>query len=143
MNLRGYPGVLRELIYDEPEEPESGPLRDYVLQEMGIAATPFPPDVAESVKQLRAQAACERRALADALGSDGLDTLADAIFDYDEFSVAPGVPDIMVWLHTPAISCWFLSEVKAPGDSLLPSQTEWLARHWKFLRGHYLLTLLE
>ena len=142
-NQHGYPGFLRELVQKEPEELDSGPLHEYVLKELGITHDTLPAEVSSHIEESRAQSEQERQALANALGSDGLDAVFDAVFDFDEFSVAAGVPDILVWLHTPNESCWFFSEVKAPGDSLRPSQAQWLGQHWALVRGHYLLTLLE
>lgn len=131
MNLFGYPGLLRDLFYADIEDNEYGGIHSY------------PPELTSYIEESRAQSLPEKLALSHALGTDALDLAFDAVFEFDEFNVAPGVPDILIWLHTPELSCWFFSEVKAPGDSLRVSQTEWLSQHWKFVRGHYLLTLLE
>lgn len=134
MNLYGYPGPLRELIYDQADDLDDAD---------DLALEYFPSEIAETVKQLRAESAYERESLAEALGPKDLNELTKAIFEFDEFPpFVPGVPDLLVWLNTPGLSCWFLSEVKAPGDSLRSSQTEWLASNWHFVRGHYLLTIL-
>jgi hypothetical protein len=149
MNLYGYPGILRQLMYgecdnDDDDDLETHPLYANLLKEAGIDLPLDPPNVVQAIKELREESERERHALSDALGPDGLDALTHAIFDFDEFPpFAPGTPDILVWLHTPATSCWFLSEVKAPSDSLRESQKDWLAARWGFVCGHYLLTILE
>lgn len=125
MNLDGYPGLLRRFYYarfqtDEPKTRIS-----------------HPPEVT----QLLADIERKHDALRSALGEADLDAVLEAVFDFDEFTPAAGVPDILVW--SVDASCWFFSEVKAPGDSLRPSQTKWLKQHHHLVRGHYVLTILE
>jgi hypothetical protein len=81
--------------------------------------------------------------LAKVLGVDLFDALYEAVFEFDEFTVAAGAPNLLVWLPRYEPSCWFFSEVKAPGDSLRMSQKGWLHQHWDLVRGHYLITVLE
>jgi len=100
------------------------------------------PGAAELRAELREESFLELVALAKALGVDSFNSVFDAVFDFDEFSVAPGAPDLLVWLHKPSTSFWFFSEVKAPGDSLRITQKEWLWQHWNVVRGHYLLTII-
>jgi len=77
--------------------------------------------------------------LARLLGSERVERLAHAVFGYDgdEFSPAPGLPDLFVWDadHTPGE--WFFAEVKGPGDHLQESQTTWLRNHWDDIEGHF------
>ena len=81
--------------------------------------------------------------LARALGSDGFETVYNAVFDFDEFEVKSGAPDLLLWLPDKTPPLWFFSEIKAPGDYLGTSQKGWLHDHWETLRGHYCLTVLE
>ena len=81
--------------------------------------------------------------LAKVLGVALFEAIYDAVFEFDEFTVAAGAPDLLVWLPGPEPSCWFFSEVKAPGDSLRSSQKGWLHQHWDLVCGHYLITVLE
>lgn len=81
--------------------------------------------------------------LGKVLGMEFFENICDAVFGFDEFTVAAGAPDLLVWLAREESSCWFFSEVKAPGDYLLPSQKRWLHQHWDLLCGHFLLTVLE
>jgi hypothetical protein len=81
--------------------------------------------------------------LGKVLGVDLFEAICEAVFEFDEFTVSAGAPDLFVWLSRHEPSCWFFSEVKAPGDSLRTSQKEWLHQHWDLVRGHYLITVLE
>jgi hypothetical protein len=87
---------------------------------------------------------CFRRrvALAKSLGVEVFSAIYDAVFSFDEFTVAEGAPDLLLWLPGEP-SFWFFSEVKASGDSLRPSQNGWLHQHWELVRGHYSITALE
>ncbi len=66
-----------------------------------------------------------------------------AIFDFDEFALYPGVPDLLVWISNSSVSFWFFVEVKAHGDYLSRKQKEWLRSNWNLVCGHYLLLLIE
>ena len=125
MNLHGYPGILRDIYYARSETDEAE-----LCTESSTETT-----------AIRVEMERERNALRDALGEAGLDSVLKAVFDFDEFTAAAGAPDILVW--APDSSCWFFSEVKAPGDSLRRSQTDWLRRHSDVVHGHYVLTILE
>ena len=81
--------------------------------------------------------------LGKVLGVDLFDALYEAVFEFDEFTVAAGAPDLLVWLPRHEPSCWFFSEVKAPDDSHRTSQKGWLHQHWDLVRGHYLIAVLE
>lgn len=80
--------------------------------------------------------------LAASLTGMQFEACCNAVFDFDEFSVAPGAPDLLVWLPRAEPPCWFFSEVKAPGDYMSLAQEDWLRNHWELVRGHYLLTKL-
>lgn len=97
---------------------------------------------AEAIKS-RLDSFRERIVLAKVLGSDAYYAIFDAVFSFDEFTIAEGTPDLLVWLPEPDRSCWFFSEVKAPGDSLRSSQKGWLHHHWELVCGHYVITMLE
>lgn len=77
------------------------------------------------------------------MGVDGFARVYDSVFDFDEFDVKSGTPDLLVWLSVQSSSLWFFSEVKAPGDYLGNTQKGWLHEHWDTMRGHYCLTILE
>lgn len=81
--------------------------------------------------------------LGKVLGADLFYDIFDAVFEFDEFTPAEGAPDLLVWLPESEPSCWFFSEVKAPGDYLRDSQKAWLHQYWELVRGHYLITILE
>lgn len=81
--------------------------------------------------------------LARALSNDGFETVYDAVFDFDEFDVKSGAPDLLLWLPDKTRSLWFFSEIKAPGDYLGSNQKGWLHEHRETMRGHYCLTILE
>ena len=82
-------------------------------------------------------------AFAKVLGLDAYYAIFEAVFSFDEFTIAEGTPDLLIWLPHSDSPCWFFSEVKAPGDSLRQSQKAWLRQHWDLVRGHYLITMLE
>jgi hypothetical protein len=87
---------------------------------------------------------CFRRclALARSLGEQKFWAVFDAVFPFDEFTVAEGAPDLLLWLpEEPGL--WFFSEVKAPGDSLRVGQKVWLHEHWDLVCGHYAITVFE
>src|SRR5437667_11925868 len=93
------------------------------------------------------EAASFRRLVAFAkfFGVETFNAVWQAVFDFDEFTPAPGAPDLLVWLLPKAAGepgLWFFSEVKGPRDSLRNSQKEWLYQHWEVVSGHYLLTIL-
>jgi hypothetical protein len=67
----------------------------------------------------------------------------NAVFGFDEFTLSPGVPDLLVWLPKSSPNCWFFVEVKAHGDYLSHAQKKWLRSNWGLVCGHYLLALLE
>jgi hypothetical protein len=98
---------------------------------------------ASFVTEFGADSFRELLALAKTLGVDSFEAIYEAVFEFDEFTVAAGAPDLLLWLPGHEPSCWFFSEVKAPGDSLRVSQKEWLRRHWDLVCGHYLITVLE
>jgi hypothetical protein len=77
------------------------------------------------------------------MGVDGFARVYDSVFDFDEFDVKSGTPDLLVWLSAQSSSLWFFSEVKAPEDYLGNTQKGWLHEHWDTMRGHYCLTILE
>jgi len=85
----------------------------------------------------------ELLSLARALSSDGFEAIYNAVFDFDEFEVKSGAPDLLLWLPDKTPPLWFFSEIKAPGDYLGTGQKGWLHDHWETLRGHYCLTVLE
>jgi hypothetical protein len=138
-NMDGYPGLLRKLMYLDRDYFDD-PLDE--ITEDWINVNPLPQKLTLEIKQLRERSSRELRWLGFALGPL-FDDILNAVFNFDEFSVAPGVPDILVWLHAEELSCWFFSEVKGPNDSLRRSQTDWLDQHWGLIRGHFLLTILE
>jgi hypothetical protein len=171
MNLYGYPGLLRELsspppwtqvkqedIDDDISKDRAYELRPFVVhaqeqseeclvaryraKQQHVAALlnlPTYSDVAEAIMDsFRVLIG-----LAKVLGVELFDAIYDAVFKFDEFTLAPGTPDLLVWLPRQERSCWFFSEVKAPGDSLRNSQKEWLHKHWDLVCGHYLITILE
>jgi hypothetical protein len=98
--------------------------------------------VAEFMRKARLDAMRQRIEVGRALGAATFGALFDALFPLDEYSVCAGVPDILVW-HPSDPDLWFLSEVKAPGDTLRPGQKAWLRENWHYLQGHFILTLLE
>jgi hypothetical protein len=84
----------------------------------------------------------QRIALAKSIGIEVFSAVYEAVFSFDEFTVAEGAPDLLLWLPGEP-SFWFFSEVKASGDSLRASQKGWLYQHWELVRGHYSITALE
>lgn len=101
------------------------------------------PSVSAIVVDNRIESFRRLLSLARALNLSGFETVYDSVFDFDEFDVKSGVPDLLLWLPDQIPSLWFFSEVKAPGDYLGSSQKSWLHEHWGILRGHYCLTVLE
>jgi len=81
--------------------------------------------------------------LAKVLGTEKFEVVWRAVFDFDEFTPAAGVPDLLVWLPKSDPALWFFSEVKGPRDSLRATQKEWLYQHWGVVAGHFLLTILD
>jgi hypothetical protein len=63
-------------------------------------------------------------------------------FDFDEFTLMAGTPDLLIWTPHPEEPHWFFAEVKAPGDHLQPSQVAWLRANWTALEGHFALIQL-
>ena len=84
----------------------------------------------------------QRVTLARSLGVEVFSAIYEAVFSFDEFTVAEGAPDLLLWLPREP-TFWFFSEVKASGDSLRASQKAWLRQHWELVRGHYCITALE
>jgi hypothetical protein len=95
-----------------------------------------------AVQELSVDSFRQRVALAKFLGVEVFSVIYEAVFSFDEFTVAEGVPDLFLWLPGEP-SFWFFSEVKASGDSLRASQKRWLHQHWELVRGHYSITALE
>ncbi len=81
--------------------------------------------------------------LGEVIARSEFEVIRNAVFDFDEFTLSPGVPDLLVWLPKSSPNCWFFVEVKAHGDYLSHAQKEWLRSNWDFVRGHYVLALLE
>jgi hypothetical protein len=82
-------------------------------------------------------------ALGQAIAPSEFCGIWNAVFGFDEFTLSPGVPDLLVWLPKASPGCWFFVEVKAHGDYLSHAQKEWLRSNLNVVRGHYLLVLLE
>ncbi len=84
----------------------------------------------------------EQLSLATLLGRDVFWAIHEAVFGFDEFTVAEGAPDLFLWApEQPAF--WLFSEVKASGDSLREPQKRWLDQHWELVSGHYVITVLQ
>lgn len=84
----------------------------------------------------------EMLSLGRAMGVDTFYKNHDAVFDFDEFIPALGAPDLLLWSPPGSGRFWCFTEVKAPGDSLRPSQANWLSTHFDIIRDHYFLTIL-
>jgi hypothetical protein len=84
----------------------------------------------------------ELLALGKSIGCQDFEGVWDAVFEYDEFSVGPGAPDLLVWLLDSECPLWFFTEVKGPGDSLRKSQKDWIHQNWSAVGGHFLITNL-
>ncbi len=80
--------------------------------------------------------------LARAMGPATVEKVCEAIFDYDEFSWAPGTPDLFVWDPDRHPVEWFFAEVKGPKDHLQASQVAWLRCHWNDIEGRFVVIAL-
>lgn len=139
---------LRSLIMYAQEHSEEELVARYQasVEHKASVLQPFlgiSPDANSIIIDFEADSFRQVISLAKSLGVETFEAIYEAVFDFDEFSVASGTPDIFLWLSGQGQSLWFFSEVKAPGDSLRNSQKAWLHEHWKLVCGHYALTILE
>lgn len=75
-------------------------------------------------------------------GSDVFENLMEAVFVYDEFTIASGTPDLFIWNSCSTSPLWFFAEVKGPRDSLRISQYNWILGNWARIQGRILLIRL-
>lgn len=80
--------------------------------------------------------------LGKSIGCSNFEAVWCAIFDFDEFSIRPGAPDLLVWLLDAEHPLWFFTEVKGPGDSLRKSQKDWISENWSVISGRFIITSL-
>lgn len=79
----------------------------------------------------------EKLQLARCIGAEHFENIFDAVFDFDELSLASGAPDLFVW--DPNENMWFFAEIKGPNDHLRQSQAEWVRINWDRINGHFIL----
>jgi hypothetical protein len=82
----------------------------------------FPPTLRHTINDVSIAQFEDILALAQCIGAEAFEDVAEAVFEYDEFPPFPGAPDLLVWLSDPTDGLWFFAEVKAPNDSLRKSQ---------------------
>lgn len=78
--------------------------------------------------------------LARCLGIETFESLCEVVFEYDEFTLAVGAPDLFVW--EPESECWFFVEIKGPGDHLRRSQADWVRANWNDISGRFVLLVV-
>lgn len=187
MNLRGYPGILRELAQPPPwiklepedclgsiseerkqelqslvywvdryghqhlrdeherwlDELERASIWDAVIFEDTDFAYRAPSRRCDRLRDSRRESFDDLLTLARLFGSEVFDCLFEAVFSYDEFTVAPGVPDLLIWVPHETAPLWLLAEVKAHGDYMSHEQKAWLCDHWNRIRGHYAIIAID
>ena len=99
----------------------------------------LPPNLQSQVEEVELEDFAEKVLLARTLGSSTIEDLVEAIFDYDEFELAVGAPDLFVWDPESTPPVWFFGEVKGPRDHLQPTQYEWIQRNWDKIKGRVVL----
>lgn len=163
-NQWGYPGLLRDLahcppwVHNEPDrEREQRALIDHIhdrnddellddlRRDYSRHSAIFPRlsmQVPNEHRDMREVSFREKLSLGRAMGVDTFYKNYNAVFDFDEFTPAAGAPDLLLWSPPYSKPFWCFTEVKAPGDNLRASQTNWLREHIDIIRGHYFLTIL-
>ena len=130
------------VILDRHEEflLEENQRRAWTVAERGLGERT--PSVNRHLEDSKRQSFYEVVSLASSLELTEFDALRNSVFALDEFTVAPGVPDLMLWFENSGEWTWALAEVKAHGDYLSHRQHEWLYENWSTISGHFLLLSL-
>jgi VRR-NUC domain len=116
---------------------------EMLAKPVGKLFSSISPDARSAIKEFQLNSFRELVVLAKTLGVETFKNVLEAVFPFDEFTVATGTPDLLIWWPQIDGQSWFFCEVKAPGDYLSAAQKQWLRQHWKLVRGHYLITVLE
>lgn len=170
-NLHGYPGMLRDLMSPPPwveitpedldchaseeqrplylhanETPQALLLDRYrKYRKQRAFWSSFldldSPKTVGNLEETLEEALRERLALARCLGVSHFEALLEVVFEFDEFTLAAGLPDLFVWSEEEKL--WFFVEAKGPGDSLRPSQCSWIRSHWEKIGGRFALALVH
>jgi len=136
---------LRPLVLIAHEDSEEALVARYRSEDgrhASVLDRIFGHNASVALQELSVDSFRRRVALAKSLGVEAFSAVHEAVFSFDEFTVAEGAPDLLLWLPgQPPL--WFFSEVKARGDSIRASEEGWLHQHWELVRGHYSITVLE